>query len=735
MSMMWFIVLVAAATVAAQPKAGCPTTCGDLHIPYPFGTTQGCYKDEDFFINCDTSSAKPIANYSTTTIQVLDISLHGQLRLAGWLSWDCYNSNADHSWSFFWIRLGQFAISNTNNKFVVVGCDTYAFIDDFWGRRFTTGCTSICKSLDDVINATCSGIGCCYSSFPKGNMGYNVTLKSYNNHSQVLDFNPCSYGFVVEDGAYTFSSLDLINLRQRNDFPVVIDWGIGDENCSQATKNTTTYACMDNTVCVDSESAPGYFCTCKDGFQGNPYLSGSDGCQDIDECSNRTSNLCSQTCHNLYGTYTCSCLPGYKGNGFKNETGCVLEDKSNGFPVMQVALGITVSLLLLGIFISSLCWVQRKRKLIIIKKKFFEQNGGMLLQEQLSERIGYNDMAKLFSEEELKAATDNFHESKILGRGGQGTVYKGTLPDKRVVAIKKSRIADQNQVKDFINEVLLLSRINHRNVVKLLGCCLETEVPLLVYEYIPNNTLLHHIDPSMKLSCLPWKTRLRIAAETAGAISYLHSAASIPIIHRDIKSSNILLDHNYIAKVSDFGASRLVPLDQTQITTLVQGTLGYLDPEYLQTSQLTEKSDVYSFGVVLLELLTGKKVVEVNRPEEDRNLAMYFVSSMKKDRLFEVLDSRVVDEKNVGQLREVAILASRCIRVKGEERPTMKEVSMELEGLIAKEKHPWDGKNTNSEENEHLLGQIYGTGSGSTSNSMGFESMRNQVTFEMESGR
>ncbi|XXG50321.1 hypothetical protein AAC387_Pa02g4355 [Persea americana] len=219
------------------------------------------------------------------------------------------------------------------------------------------------------------------------------------------------------------------------------------------------------------------------------------------------------------------------------------------------------------------------------------------------------------------------------------------------------------------------------NVVKLLGCCLEDQVPILVYEFVSNGTLYHHIHLPEHFSLISLENRIRIAAETAEALAYLHSATSMTIVHRDVKSSNILLYNNLTAKVSDFGVSRLLPIDQTQITTLMQGTWGYLDPECFPTGKLTAKIDVYTFGVVLVELLTGQKPVCLNRTKEERNLVIYFFHPMKEKQLFEILEEQVRSEGSEEQLLAIARLAMRCLNIKGEERPTMKEVAVDLQGL------------------------------------------------------
>uniref|UniRef100_A0A2N9GD46 Protein kinase domain-containing protein n=1 Tax=Fagus sylvatica TaxID=28930 RepID=A0A2N9GD46_FAGSY len=739
------VLIFLAARATSQPNSNCIHSCGSLSIPYPFGTSAGCYLDKSFLITCDnTSESTPKPFLRLSNIDVLNISLDGELRISTFVAHDCYNQSGLLSSKIpSYLTLSNFPISNKKNKFTAVGCDTLALIEGTQGKSYTTGCISLCSGVHSVENGSCSGIGCCQTSIPAGVADFSVGLSSYNNHSEVLDFNPCGFAFVVEENAYNFSSLDLKNFSNREAVPVVLDWAVGSETCPDAQRNSTSYACKAaNSECYNSTNGPGYRCKCSSGFQGNPYL--LYGCQDIDECE--TLKPCNNTCNNFDGGFNCSCPNGYElvyeGN-LTVRTGCHATPTATVSQSRIIIIALCISIGILQLFVggSWIYWGLKRRKLMQLKEKFFQQNGGILLQQQLSNHRGSVETAKIFSAEELKKATNNYDESRVLGQGGYGTVYKGVLPNNKVIAIKKSKIGDQSQIEQFVNEIIVLTQIIHKNVVKLLGCCLETEVPLLVYEFITNGTLSNHIHDKALSSILSWEKRLKIAAETAGALAYMHSETFVPIIHRDVKTANILLDDNFTAKVADFGASRLVPLDQTQLTTLVQGTFGYLDPEYLHTSQLTEKSDVYSFGVVMAELLTGRMALSFDMPESDRNLATYFGSAVKEDRVLEILEDQIVNEGNIEKLKEVANLAQRCLKVRGEDRPSMKEVAMELEGLVIMEKHPWGNANVYTEETEYLLNapiQSFNIDVGtscSTSTTPSYDNMKNQVLKPLNDGR
>ncbi|CAO2831217.1 unnamed protein product [Amaranthus hypochondriacus] len=544
----------------------------------------------------------------------MNISLiSGQLRIAPQVATSHFQREGVFTNGRRWLTLGvyPFVFSNTVNKLFVIGCDDYCYFEGLYNLNFTTGCTVGCFKTSDVVNRSCSGIGCCQTSIPKGIKSFAIELRSFKNHTNVSNFNPYSYAFLGEQDKFNFDVYDLNNPAFYNQtithIPIVIDWFIGEgQTCMQAKQNMSSYACQNNTNCIDYDGATqGYRCSCLPGYEGNPYL--NPGCIDIDECADTSSNNCSHICTNHLGGYNCSCPRGCHGDGLKNGSGCI-------------------------------------------------RNSSQLA-------------TRLILEDELKAATNNYNEDRILGKGGYGTVYKGILKDGREVAIKKSKVEGQTQVQQFINEVVILTQIKHRNVVKLLGCCLETEVPLLVYEYISNGTLFDHIHGNKETrSWLTWVNCIRLETEVPDAVMYLHSAASIPIVHRDIKSVNILINESYKAKVSDFGASRLVPIDQVQVTTLVQGTLGYLDPEYFHTSRLTEKSDVYSFGVVLAELITRQKPLSPKRKIEERNLATYFLIALKEDRLMEIVHPQLVKEASEDQLVEMAKIITECLNVKGEDR-------------------------------------------------------------------
>ncbi|RDX78236.1 Wall-associated receptor kinase 5, partial [Mucuna pruriens] len=727
--LMFALALAMVVTVAAdQTLPGCNYSCGDVQIPYPFGigysstSNQGpCFLEDKFSLTCDNSTLI----WGNVTVLSISVPAH-QMDVLFYVSQFCNDSENDN---VPWMKTANFSISRKENKFLTVGCDSSGLLNSFYDNNtYSTGCITKCYGNElKIDDGTCSGIGCCRVDIPPRMRDISVEASTFPNSAQ--EWGKCSHSFVAKQDSYNFSITHLSRFPYTS-LPLVLDWTVGDKNCSDFESNRGDYACKENSYCDDKDSDYGYRCRCNHGYEGNPYLR----CTDIDECkTNNHTCISEQNCLNTDGSHTCFCSKGQSGNGTKG-VGCHQKDV-----VTKAVIGVGAAIVILFVGTTSLYLIYQKRKLIKLREKYFQQNGGSILLQQLSTRENSSQITQIFTEEELKKATNNFDESLIIGSGGFGTVFKGILSNNKIVAIKKSKIVDESQKEQFINEVIVLSQINHRNVVKLLGCCLEREVPLLVYEFVNNGTLFDFLHTERKLNNETWKTRLRIAAEAAGALSYLHSAASIPIIHRDVKTANILLDNTYTAKVADFGASRLVPLDQTELATIVQGTFGYLDPEYLLTSQLTEKSDVYSFGVVLVELLTGEKPHSFGRPEEKRSLANHFLSCLKEDRLFDVLQVGIVDEENKMEIMEVAILAAKCLRLNGEERPSMKEVTMELDAIRQMEKHQWINRDQNLEETQSLLheasSRIYALGDSSSHQYTGYDSIRDRVLIALDRGR
>lgn len=289
-----------------------------------------------------------------------------------------------------------------------------------------------------------------------------------------------------------------------------------------------------------------------------------------------------------------------------------------------------------------------------------------------------------FAYDELVQATDGFSAKNLLGEGGFGCVYKGVLADKRDVAVKQLKIGSGQGEREFQAEVEIISRIHHRHLVSLVGYCTCDRQRLLVYEYIPNDTLHYHLHGEGR-PIMDWATRLKVAVGSARGLAYLHEDCQPRIIHRDIKSSNILLDNNFEARVADFGLAKLALDTNTHVTTRVMGTFGYMAPEYATSGKLTEKSDVYSFGVVLLELITGRKPVDSSQPLGDESLvewARSLLTQALEDQDFEELvDSRLEDNYVAIEMFRMIEAAAACVRHSAARRPKMGQVLRALESL------------------------------------------------------
>ncbi|KAL3839925.1 hypothetical protein ACJIZ3_024516 [Penstemon smallii] len=318
--------------------------------------------------------------------------------------------------------------------------------------------------------------------------------------------------------------------------------------------------------------------------------------------------------------------------------------------------------------------------LLFIRKKHKSSQVEVVKNQSLTKFPMKMDGVKAFSFEDLQTATNNFSTTTQIGQGGYGKVYKGTLADGVVVAIKRAQQGSLQGDKEFYTEIEMLSRLHHRNLVALVGYCDEKDEQMLVYEFMPNGSL-HDLLSARYRAPLGFGTRLHIALNASRGILYLHTEADPPIIHRDIKANNILLDSKMTAKVSDFGISRLAPISDPKglttahISTIVKGTPGYVDPEYFLTNKLTEKSDVYSLGIVFLELLTGMQPIS-----HGRNIVREVNTAHQSGMMFSIIDRNMGQYPSEG-VKKFMALAMRCSSDETKDRPLMLEVVRELENI------------------------------------------------------
>lgn len=348
--------------------------------------------------------------------------------------------------------------------------------------------------------------------------------------------------------------------------------------------------------------------------------------------------------------------------------------------IVVLAVGVTFAVLLFALVAVLL--FRRRRQDHMVHSTPEHLSGDSVLDDKYSTESAIISRSKIgyrFPFAAVQEATDSFNEGQVIGIGGFGKVYKGVLKDDTKVAVKRGVPQSNQGLAEFRTEIEMLTQFRHRHLVSLIGYCDERGEMIVIYEYMENGTLKSHLYGS-DLPRLNWLKRLEICIGSARGLHYLHTGSDKGIIHRDVKSANILLDEKLMAKVGDFGISKMGPeIDQTHVSTAVKGSFGYLDPEYLTTQQLTEKSDVYSFGVVMFEVLSGRPVIDPSQPREAINLVEWAIECSRTGEVEKIVDVHIADEIWPESLIKFKDTAEKCLAERGVDRPTMGDVLWNLE--------------------------------------------------------
>ncbi|XP_076900852.1 wall-associated receptor kinase-like 14 [Bidens hawaiensis] len=614
------VIVIVTSPLSSFAKANCTRVCRTNAVQYPFGFSNGC-----------------------------------EIRL------DC---TADGE-----IRIGQYSVQNITRDHIMVilpaKCDRhYEEIRVFGSQNYAVSshnglllenCSS---TLNDCVMSTSRfenrfNLQQCDTGIINNNTSI-TNSNSTSNNSTVINSNNSNLSCYSEDDPNNEELMNLTSLEQANCQVLFSSISVD--------MNRSNWSNMP--VLFEFQS-----------LELSWWVRGSCGCDQNASCRNVTE------ANETIG-YRCNCNEGFAGDGFAAGEGCRKVAKCGATKYMSGECGGTTRVgVLIGGIIAGASLMSISALICYCLKKRAALRHHQLAKRQLSEATGsFNVPFYLYKE--IERATNSFSEKQRLGIGAYGTVYAGKLSTNEWVAVKKirNRDTDGNGNNQVMNEIKLISTVNHTNLVRLLGYCIEKGEKILVYEYMPNGTLSQHLRREREKG-LPWTVRLTIATETAQAIAHLHSM-NPPIYHRDIKSSNILLDYNFNSKVADFGLSRLGMLDDSHISTAPQGTPGYVDPQYHQNFHLSDKSDVYSFGVVLVEIITALKVVDFSRHHTEINLAALAIDKIGKGRVEDIIDTFLDPNRDAWTLtsiHKVAELAFRCLAFHRDMRPSMSEVADELE--------------------------------------------------------